>query len=217
MYIILFIVTYVRQVEQIAVQSYNYDVSSVQENDNEDDLIQLLLEALNEVFCSSSNGNYLIDYQIGNHDNSNRNTTNFIRFLLVDGDLVTETTELKYILTIELNNDLFKECMSSVGIEDTNQIIINNLVPVIALRSVYDDENCEHNLNIDIPDIIAEPENIYVKYKELASVIKTATVNSIQKLRHKVITPILTRYNKQWSPSDDYFMSTIKQSPKNTK
>lgn len=210
-YIIFFIVTFVRQVQHIAIQSYNYEISN-QENDNDDNSIQLLLEALNEVFCSASNGNCLIDYQISNYGTNNWNSTRFIRFLLVDSDLITETTQLKYILTIELNKDIFKECSSTLGIEDTNQITINNLFPVVALRSIYDDENCEHNLNIDISDIIAEPDKMHVKYNELATVIKNATVSCIHQLRHQVITPILTRYNKQWAPSDDYFMSTLKKS-----
>lgn len=191
-----------RRVRHAAVQSYNCEIGSGEEHkhssDNKiDNSIQLLLDSLYAIFCDSpSNGNYLLDYHINNNDESTyKNSSSFIRFLLVDSDVVTETTQLKYILTIEYNKKVYKEEKIKMN-QGVDQITYKPIVPIVALRSVYDDENCEHNLNIGLCDM-TESDSRHVKYDELAAIIKTATINGMRQLRHKVLQPILTRYNKQ--------------------
>lgn len=172
----------------------------------------MLLEALNETFCDSpSCGNDLLDYQICNNSLTVKNTTNFIRFLLVDDDIVTENTQLKYILTIEYNKEMYKEFPSTVDTEiDTNQI--KKIVPVVTLRSVYDDENRENHLNIDFDEI--EEDNCQVKYnKKLATIIKIAAVDGMRKLRRNTVVQVFTRYNKRWSPTDPFFASSSASPP----
>lgn len=208
-----------RRVQHAVTQSYMCDANSGEEDklssdDNENSSSQLLLEALYEAFCdSSTNGNFLLDYQLSNN-NSFSKTLSFIRFLLVDGDIDSETAQLKYILTVEYNKEIYKEFKITTDEEDTDQIKIKKLVPIITLRSVYDDENCEHNLDINITGILAESDKNQEKYNnELASIIKEATINSMKNLRHKVITPVLTRYNKRWSPTDPYFVCSLSKPP----
>uniref|UniRef100_A0A2S2N6D4 Uncharacterized protein n=1 Tax=Schizaphis graminum TaxID=13262 RepID=A0A2S2N6D4_SCHGA len=176
--------------------------------------MKLLLEALNEAFCDNpSNGNCLLDYQIDNDETSTKNTTSFIRFLLIDGDVVTETTQLKYILTIEYNKTLHEKLQSSSDLENTNQFDTKESVPIIALRSVYDDESSDNYLNIDIDDIIETDKNPVKYNNELAKIIKTATINGMRILRKDVLTPVLNRYNKEWTPTDPYFLASSSTPP----
>lgn len=171
-----------------------------------------MLESLYKTFCGlPSSGNYLLDYQINNHCNTVDKTTSFIRFLLVDGDVFSDNAQLKYILTIEYNKEVSKECKSSTNEENEDQTIIKKIVPIVALRSVYDDENYENYLKIDIASIINNADKNREVHDDIATVIKTATVNGMRQLRHKVLTPVLTRYNKLWSPSDPYFMSSLQK------
>lgn len=206
-----------RRVQHFIIKLYNCEVETDNEekmsDDSNDNSVQLLLESLYKTFCSlPSNGNYLLDYQINNHCNTIDKTTSFIRFLLVDGDVLSENTQLKYILTIEYNNnELSKACKSSTNEENANQTIVKKIAPIVALRSVYDDENYENYLNIDIASIIDSADKNREIHEDLAAVIKTATVNGMRQLRHKVLTPVLTRYNKLWSPSDPYFMSSLQK------
>ncbi|XP_060847296.1 uncharacterized protein LOC132926892 [Rhopalosiphum padi] len=212
-------VTYVRRVQQAAVQSYNYDSSNSHKDKPSSDVsdnysMKLLLEALNEAFCDNpSNGNCLLDYQIDNDETSTKNTTSFIRFLLIDGDVVTETTQLKYILTIENNKKLQEKLQSSSDLENTYQFDTKESVPIIALRSVYDDESSDNYLNIDIDDIIETDKNPVKYNSELAKIIKTATINGMRKLRKDVLTPVLNRYNKEWTPTDPYFLASSSTPP----
>lgn len=205
--------------QQAAVQAYNYDVSNSQEDKPPSDVsdnnsIKLLLEALNEAFCDyPSNGNCLLDYQINNNETSTKNTTSYFRFLLIDDDLVTETTQLKYILTIEYNKELYKKLQTSTEMENTNQSNVRESIPVVALRSVYDDENHDNYLNIDIDDLTETDKNLVKYNSELANIIKTATINGMRKLRKDVLTPVLTRYNKQWAPTDPYFLASSSTPP----
>lgn len=210
-----FSVTYVRRVQQATIQAYNYDISNSQEDkslsdESKNNSGKLLLEALNEAFCDSpSNGNCLLDYQIDNIDKFSKTTTSVIRFLLNDGYVVTETTQLKYILTIEYKK-VIKQLQDK---ENTNQLTIKESAPVVALRSVYDDEKNDNYLKINIDGIVGTDTN-NVKYNnELANIIKIATIKGMQKLRKDVLTPILTRYNKQWTPIDPYFVSTLSTPP----
>lgn len=206
-------VTYVRRVQQAAVQSYNYDNSNNKTDKPSTDFsdnysMKLLLEALNEAFCDHpSNGNCLLDYQIDKDETSTMNT-NFIRFLLIDEDIVTETTQLKYILTIEYNKELHEKLQSSTDLENTNQFDTKESVPIIALRSVYDDESSDNYLNIDITDITETDKNSVKYNSELAKVIKITAINGMRILRKDVLTPVLTRYNKEWSPTDAYFVAS---------
>lgn len=205
--------------QHAVIQSYMCDINSGEEDklssdDNENSSSQFLLEALYEAFCDSPiNGNLLLDYQLSNKSSSKKSTT-FIRFLLVDGDLDLETSQLKYILTIEFNKEVYKEFIISTDEEDTDQIKIKKLVPIVTIRSVYDDENCEHDLDISIPDIIAESEENHEKYyHKLASNIKEAAILGMQYLRQKAVQPVLTRYNKQWSPTVPYFDCSLAKPP----
>lgn len=206
-----------RRVQHFIVKLYNCEIETDNEkkivsDDSNDNSIQLLLDSLYTTFCGlPSNGNYLLDYQINNHCNTIEKTISFIRFLLVDGDVFSENTQLKYILTIEYNNEVSKECKSSTDEENVDQTIIKKLVPIVALRSVYDDENYENYLKIDIASIINNTDTNHEIHEDLATAIKTATVNGMRQLRHKVLTPVLTRYNKLWSPSDPYFMSSLQK------
>lgn len=179
---------------------------------NYENPVQLLLEALNETFCDSpSSSNDLLDYQICNNSSTVKNSTSFIRFLLVDDDIVTENSQLKYILTIEYNKEIYKEFPSTEDTEtDTNQV--KKIVPIVTLRSVYDDENMEHHLNIDF-DVIEE-DNSHVKYsKKLATIIKIAAVDGMRKLRRKTVVQVFTRYNKRWSPTDPFLSSSSASPP----
>lgn len=214
-----FTVTYVRRVQQAAVQAYNYDVSNSQEDKPSSDVsdnnsIKLLLEALYEAFCDyPSNGNCLLDYKIDNNETSTKNTKSYFRFLLIDDEIVTETTQLKYILTIEYNKKLYEKLQTSTDFENTNQSTVKESVPVVALRSVYDDENTDNYLNIDIDNLTEKDKNL-VKYNtELANIIKIAAINGMRKLRKDVLIPVLTRYNKQWAPTDPYFMASSSTPP----
>lgn len=205
-----------RHVQHAAIEAYNCDVISTEEeklspDENEENPVQLLLEALNETFCDSRCGNYLLDYQICSSSSTVENTTSFIRFLLVDEDIVTESTQLKYILTIEYNKEIYKEFQSTADTEiDSNEL--KKIVPVVTLRSVYDDENSDHYLNIDF-DIIEEDKS-HVKYtKKLATLIKLAAVDGMRKLRHNTVAQVFTRYNKRWSPTDPYFASSSATPP----
>lgn len=175
--------------------------------------MKLLLEALNEAFCDHpSNGNCLLDYQIDNDETSTKNTS-FIRFLLIDEDIVTETTQLKYILTIEYNKELHEKLQSSTDLENTNQFDTKESVPIIALRSVYDDESSDNYLNIDINDITETDKNSVKYNSELAKVIKITAINGMRILRKDVLTPVLTRYNKEWAPTDPYFVASSSTPP----
>lgn len=216
----LLLVTYVRRVQHAAIQSYNCEVSSSDEekpspdeDDDEDNTVNFLLQSLNETFCHpSSSSSCLIDYQINSFNPLTKSTSSFIRYLLVDEDIATETTLLKYILSIECDKEIIQELRDTT--ENTDQTKNEKLVPVIVtLRSVYDDESCEHNLNINAAGILAEADKNHVKYDELATLIKTAAINGMQQYRHRVLTPVLTRYNKQWSPSDPYFVCSLQKSP----
>lgn len=211
--------TYVRQVQHAAISAYITDsLSSEEDSDssvnNDDNSIKLLFEALNETFCgSSSNGNYLIDYRISNDNTCTRNPTNFIRYLLVDGELMTETnSQLKYILTIEYKKKVYEDYQTTEDMKET-YLTRTKFVPVIGLRSIYDDENIDYYLNIEFPEI-TEADKDHVKYnKELASIIEVTTVNGMRKLRQNAVSPVLTRYNKQWSPNDTYFSSSLAPPP----
>ncbi|CAH1732220.1 unnamed protein product [Aphis gossypii] len=211
-------VTYVRRVQQAAVQSYNYDNSNNKTDKPSSDIsdnysMKLLLEALNEAFCDHpSNGNCLLDYQIDNDETSTKNTS-FIRFLLIDEDIVTETTQLKYILTIEYNKELHEKLQSSTDLENTNKFDTKESVPIIALRSVYDDESSDNYLNIDINDITETDKNSVKYNSELAKVIKITAINGMRILRKDVLTPVLTRYNKEWAPTDPYFVASSSTPP----
>ncbi|XP_022180409.1 uncharacterized protein LOC111040715 isoform X1 [Myzus persicae] len=212
-------VTYVRRVQLAAVQAYNYDASNSQEDKPSSDVsdnnsIKLLLEALHEAFCdNSSNDNCLLDYQINNNETSTKKTTSYFRFLLIDDDIVTETTQLKYILTIEYNKKLYEKLQTSTDLENTNQSTVKESVPVVSLRSVYDDENSDNYLNIDVDDLIETDKNFVKYYSELANIIKIATINGMRKLRKDVLTPVLTRYNKKWAPTDPYFLASSSTPP----
>ncbi|XP_025191034.1 uncharacterized protein LOC112591432 [Melanaphis sacchari] len=212
-------VTYVRRVQQAAVQSYNYDNSNIQKEKSPSDVsdnysMKLLLEALNEAFCDyPSNGNCLLDYQIDDNETPTKNTTSFIRFLLIDGDGVTETTQLKYILTIEYNKELYEKLQSSTDLENTNLLNTKKSVPIIALRSVYDDEGSDNYLNIEIDDKIETDINSVKYNSELAKIIKVVTINEMRKLRKDVLIPVLTRYNKEWAPTDPYFKASLSTPP----
>lgn len=205
-----------RRVQHFIVKLYNSEIETDNEkkilsDDSNDNSVQLLLESLYKTFCGlPSNGNYLLDYQINNHCNT-VDKKSIIRFLLVDGDVSSENTQLKYILTIEYNKEVSKECKSSTNEENADQTIIKKLIPVVALRSVYDDENYENYLNIDIASLINSTDKNREIHEDLATVIKTATVNGMRQLRPKILTPVLTRYNKLWSPSDPYFMSSLQK------
>lgn len=213
---IFFIVTYVRRVQHAAIHAYTSEISNNEEEiissvDYDDNSIQLLFKALTEVFCNlPTNGNCLLDYQINNHNTASKKTTYFIRYLLVDFELMTETnSQLKYILTIEFNKEVFEECQFTVDNKET-YLTRTKFVPIVGLRSVYDDENSDHYLDIDFSHISTETDKDNVKYfEELASIIEIATVNGMRKLRQDSITPVLTRYNKQWSPNDNYFSSSL--------
>lgn len=200
--------------QHAAIRAFTSEEDMISSVDSDDNSIQLLFGALNETFCNSpSNDNCLLDYQISNHNTATKNTTNFIRYLLVDGELMTETnSQLKYILTIEYNKEVYKECQITEDKKETF-MIRTKCVPVVRLRSIYDDENSDHYLNIDFPDITEANED-HVKYNnELASIIEIATVNGMRKLRQNSINPVLTRYNKQWSPNDNYFSSLLAPPP----
>jgi len=204
-------------VQQAAVQAYNYDPHNSQEDKPTSDVddnnsIKLLLEALHEVFCDYPlNGNCLLDYQINKNETSTKNTISYFRFLLIDEEMVTENTQLKYILTIEYNKVPSQKLQTSRNLETTNQSIVKS-VPVVALRSVYDDENIDNYLHINIDDLI-ETDNLVKYYSELANIIKIATINGMKKLRKDVFTPVLTRYNKQWAPTDPYFLASSSTPP----
>jgi hypothetical protein len=216
---IFFIVTYVRRVQHAAIRAYSSEISNSEEeiissDDNDDNSIQLLFEALTEVFCKSPiNGNCLLDYQISYYNTITRKTTNFIRYLLVDIELMTETnSQLKYILTIEFNKENFEECQTTVDNKET-YLTRTKFVPVVGLRSIYDDENSDHYLNIDFSHL-TEADKDHVKYyDELALIIERATVNGMRKLRQHSLAPVLTRYNKQWLPNDSYFSSSLAPPP----
>lgn len=198
------------RVQHVAFQAYTHEISSEEDRlssiDDDNNPVKLLLQSLFGIFCDSPfNGNSLLDYQINDQDPTIKMTTNVIRFLLVDGDLATETSQLKYILIIEFSKEVCKEFENITITEESIQS--KNLVPVVTLRSVYDDENSEHFLNIDVDNILTEADN--QKYSDkLASIIKTAAVNGMQKLRHEAVTLVLTRYNKKWSSTDSYFMNS---------
>lgn len=151
--------------------------------DDIDDPARLLFELLFEKFCSlSSNGNCLLDYGIS--DGAKKNTS-FIRFLLVDKDILNENNQLKYILSVEYKKD-----------ELEKKTTIKQLSPIVSLRSVYD-EKYEHILDIPIPDNIRESD----KY-ELATMIEVATINGMQHLNNEVIIPALIRYKSEHSSID---------------
>jgi len=165
------------------------------------------------VFCDyPSNGNCLLDYQINNNETSTKNTISYFRFLLIDDEMVTENTQLKYILSIEYNKELSEKLQKSTNLENPNQSMVKKSIPVVALRAVYDDENIDNYLNIDIDDLI-ETDNHVKYYSELANIIKIATINGMRKLRKDVLTPVLTRYNKQWAPTDPYFLASSSTPP----
>lgn len=188
--------------QHAAVQAYNCEVSSSDDDKSstdsiDDESVELLLKTLNEAFCDSpSNGNYLLDYQISDQ------STSFIRFLLIDGDVVNETTQLKYILTLECNKPVNYDYSSNTDNEDTDKSITKPLVPVVSLRSVYNHEELENYLNIDVTDITSTADDNEKYINQLASIIKIAVINGMQQLRHKVVTSVLTQYNRKSSPFD---------------
>lgn len=180
---------------------------------NDYDSNRLVLESFFKMFCDSpSNGNYLLDYQINNHDTPNKQIS-FIRFLLVDGDVSTETLQLKYILTIELSKEIFDKLNNLENVDNTDTAKM--LVPVVALRSVYDDESCGHYLNINLANLMTDQGQCkdLAIYDELAKIIRTETVSAMKQLRHNVLTPVLTRYNRVWSPTDSYFIRSSQKPP----
>lgn len=129
---------------------------------------------------------------------------------MIDDDISTDTSQIKYILTIEYNTQASNENSSSTDKEDMHVMTTKTLVPVVALRSVYDDEDFEHYLDIEVADIINSADDDDVKYSsQLATIIKVAALNGMQQLRHKIATPVLTRYSKQWSPIDPYLASLL--------
>lgn len=189
------------------------DREKLSSEQNDYDSNHLVLESLFKMFCDSpSNGNYLLDYQINNHDTPNKQTS-FIRFLLVDDDVSTKTLQLKYILTIELSKDIFDKLNNSKKLNNTDAAKM--LVPAVALRSVYDDESCGHNLNINLANLMTDQDQRkdLVVHDELAKIIKTETVNAMKQLRYNVLTPVLTRYNRVWSPTDSYFIRSSQKPP----
>lgn len=170
----------------------------------------MVFEGLYEEFCRDIPDNYLIDYQINNNNKFLKNS--FIRFLLVDnGDVISDTSQLKYILTVEFNEDLEKnENLESVP----NTFQINDVTPTVTLRSVYDDESPENSLTIDIGDVTFKSDiNLEQCCNRLAAFIKVMTIATIRKSRYKAVTPILTRYHSQWNPTDPYYLSTLTKPP----
>lgn len=206
------LVTYVQHVQNVAVEWFNSKMNDSDQrkltSENNDPASNCpIFESLFKTFCDSpANGNSLLDYQINNNNTSNEKAS-FIRFLLVDADVSTETTQLKYILTIEFNNEDLKNCSTYEG--NTAKVC----VPTVALRSVYDDENDKNYLNINIEDFITHHKQNFVVHDELAKIIKIATNNAIKKLRRNVLTPVLTRYNKVWSPIDPYYIRSSQTPP----
>jgi len=201
---------YVFKVQQTCIELYNCDTTSnvydVFEESSNGNPIQLIFDALHKEFCDALPDNQLIDYQMNDSSASVQNTKNLIRFLLVDnGNEISGTSKLQYILTIEFNEEVVKES------ENTHRF--NNFVPMITLRSVYDDESSEHNLSINVADITSEIHTDPMKYNKLAMVIKTSVLNSMHRLRCKSVKPVLTRYYSEWSPSDSYYLSSLTKPP----
>lgn len=160
--------------------------------------IKLIFDALHKEFCDALPDNDLIDYQIRGCSTSVQNTKHFIRFLLVDNcDEILETLQLKYILTIEFD-EVFKKS------EGTHRLI--NFIPIITLRSVYDDESSERSLNINVDNITIETNTDCMKYNKIATKIKTLVLNTMHKSHYKTVVPVLTHYD-EWNPSNSLFES----------
>lgn len=175
--------TYVNKVRNAAINAIA-GYTGKKNGEDIDDPARLLFEILLEKFCSlSSNGNCLLDYGIS--DGVKKNNISFIRFLLVDKDLLNESNQLKYILSVEYKKD-----------ELEKKTTIKQLSPIVSIRSVYD-EKYEHILDIPIPDKIRESD----KY-ELAAMIETAAINGMQHLNNEVIIPALIRYKREQSSVD---------------
>lgn len=199
--------TYVRHVQRSAIQAYNcdidYDEEKIQSDSNNNDS-NLFIQALYETFCESpDNGNCLLDYHISNANAITNIQSSIIRFLLVDKSM-GETSQLNYILNINYNTIMHTEYKTAILNKDFNYL--KDLVPILLLRSVYEDESTMQVLQIDIRDLMIDYEEFN---NTLVNIIKISTLNAIHQLRSTAATPILTKYNKQWSPTDPYYYNCL--------